>query len=142
MSGYLHFDKTGNSFIDAISDEIENAGDAYHHTSDWCEASWREDKKSYLEAIQDALNKAAKELAAKDAEIEGLRKDAERWKEVVCRIRTGAIHNGQKVNDKLINGHRDRNRILFSLIGEADPYDPGDKDGFQKVIDAAIAAKQ
>lgn len=60
MSGYLYFDKTGVPEIDAIGDALKVAGSGYHNTDSWGDPNdWREDKKSYLQLIQDALNNAA-----------------------------------------------------------------------------------
>lgn len=65
MSGYLTgLNRTGNEFVDAIIDEIEDAGNSYHHTEYWGDSiDWREDKRSYIERINDAIDIASKNLA-------------------------------------------------------------------------------
>jgi len=60
MSGYLHFNKTGIKEIDEIIEQLEDAGTAFHHTSDWSEeCPYTTDKKSHLQLIQEALDGAA-----------------------------------------------------------------------------------
>jgi hypothetical protein len=62
MSGYLRFNRTGNEKFDAVLDRIEEAGDCYHHTSQWNEdISYREDGKSCIDLINEAIDAAIKE---------------------------------------------------------------------------------
>lgn len=59
MSGYLSFNRTGHPEVDTILDAIETAGDAYHHTSQWGdECSWQDDKKSYIDIIDEKIDLA------------------------------------------------------------------------------------
>jgi hypothetical protein len=61
---YFGFDSTGNEIIDNILQEICRAGKAYHNTGQWNkENEYSEDKRSYVERIQDAANIAAKALS-------------------------------------------------------------------------------
>ena len=69
MSGYIHLEATGVEVIDTIAIRLEMAGNGYHHTESWGEScEWRDDKKSYLDLIQDALNAAALEIKRLQAE--------------------------------------------------------------------------
>lgn len=73
MSGYLAFNRTGNIKVDAILDLIENAGDAFHHTSEWNEPIEWEDNKSYIDLIDEAINNvAASDLISRDAAIQAI----------------------------------------------------------------------
>lgn len=59
MSGYLSFNRTGHPEVDAILSAIEDAGDGYHHTSQWGdEIYWRDDKKSYMDIIDEKIDSA------------------------------------------------------------------------------------
>jgi hypothetical protein len=60
MGGYLEFDSTGVKEVDSILSAIENAGDGYHHTSQWGESE--NGDKSYIDFIQDAANKCADKI--------------------------------------------------------------------------------
>lgn len=51
MSGYLSFYRTGNEKFDAVLSAIEDAGDAFHHTSEWSYPCDQLDGKSYLDII-------------------------------------------------------------------------------------------
>ena len=60
MSGYLSFKRTGHKEVDAILQAIEDAGDAYHCTSNWDEES--ASGKSYSDIINAKIEEAQKEL--------------------------------------------------------------------------------
>ncbi len=62
MSGYLNFKRTGVECIDAIIDELEYAGTSYHHTSQWDDEAFGQPGKTHVELIQEALDKAAKQI--------------------------------------------------------------------------------
>ena len=59
MSGYLWFHRTNVPEIDEIIEQLEDAGTAYHHTSQWDEESISVPGKSHMDLIQEALEKAA-----------------------------------------------------------------------------------
>jgi len=59
VSGYLNFKRTGVQEIDEIIEQLEYAGDSYHHTSQWDEESFSNPGKTHLELIQEALEMAA-----------------------------------------------------------------------------------
>ena len=52
MSGYLEFKRTGVQEIDEIIEQLEYAGNSYHHTSQWDEESFSNPGKTHLELIQ------------------------------------------------------------------------------------------
>ena len=59
MSGYLSFKRTGVQEIDTIIEQLEYAGDSYHHTSQWDEEAFGVPGKTHKELIQEALEEAA-----------------------------------------------------------------------------------
>jgi hypothetical protein len=59
MSGYLDFKYTGVREIDNIIDQLEYAGNAYHHTAYWDDEAFGHPGKTHKELIQEALEKAA-----------------------------------------------------------------------------------
>jgi len=62
MSGYLQFQRTGHKEVDEILDAIENAGDGFHHTSQWDDVL--NDGKSYSDLIDEKIEAA--KIALKD----------------------------------------------------------------------------
>ena len=60
MSGYLEFKRTGHKEVDAILQAIEDAGDAYHCTSNWNEES--ASGKSHIDIINEKIEEVQKEL--------------------------------------------------------------------------------
>ena len=58
MSGYLFFRKTGVKEIDKILSKLEEAGHAYHHTSQWQEEGYS-GEPSYVDQIQKVADDAA-----------------------------------------------------------------------------------
>lgn len=56
MSGYLRFNSTGVPAVDAILQAIENAGDYYHHTSQWQDSD--DGEKSQIELIDEKIDEA------------------------------------------------------------------------------------
>jgi len=56
MSGYLYFERTGHKEVDEILWRIEQAGDGYHHTSQWDESEKGE--PSYMDKINEAIRAA------------------------------------------------------------------------------------
>lgn len=61
MGGYLRFRPTASPLVNAILNAIESAGDGYHHTSDWNEAT-SNGPGSHIDEIQEAAKVAASEL--------------------------------------------------------------------------------
>jgi len=59
MSGYLGFERTGHKEVDAIIETVENAGDAYHHTSQWADDEYGE---SYISVINKKIRAVAEAL--------------------------------------------------------------------------------
>ena len=58
MSGYLDFKRTGHKEVDDIIWEIEQAGDSYHHTSQWDESSKLSDgtiEPSWIDKINEKI---------------------------------------------------------------------------------------
>lgn len=47
---------------------------------------------------------------------EDMKRDAARWRWLVENAKRGAFHNGMVLNPKLLNGHRDRNRMMYSFV--------------------------
>ena len=86
MSGYIELNRTGFAPFDDALSLIEEAGDAYHHTSQWIEDGWTGEKpylvqinesiefaaKSYL-SLQDENNELRTQLAASQLHAEQLR---------------------------------------------------------------------
>ncbi len=69
MSGYLWFARTNVPEIDEIIDQLEYAGNSYHHTSQWDEEPFAFPGKSHMDLIQEALDKAAKQLSKSKQEV-------------------------------------------------------------------------
>ncbi len=70
MSGYLNFNKTGNTDFDEVLSAIEMAGDAYHDTSQWQdENEFYDDKRSELDKINALIDKLAELQALKTANV-------------------------------------------------------------------------
>lgn len=59
MSGYLWFTRTNVPEIDEIIEQLEDAGNAYHHTAYWDEETLLQPDKTHRELIQESLEKAA-----------------------------------------------------------------------------------
>ena len=79
MSGYLFFNKTDVPEIDAISNELTNSGNAFHNTDMWIEETdWH--PKSCVDAIQETLDMAAKELKQLRAELEQVKAERDELK--------------------------------------------------------------
>ena len=59
---YYSFDLTGCDPVDGILRQVAAAGKAYHNTDCWADEQpdYMEDKRSYVDRIQDAANEAAK----------------------------------------------------------------------------------
>lgn len=72
MSGYLFFDKTEVSEIDDILEAIENAGHAYHHTDCWNDEPEYGDRKSCVEHIFEASQKAASAIKEQEKQKQEL----------------------------------------------------------------------
>ena len=62
MSGYLNFHRTGIQVVDDILEAIEYASTAYHHTWYWGDESEFLDGKSHNDLINEAIEKASKQL--------------------------------------------------------------------------------
>ena len=60
MSGYCHFEKTGNGWIDHILNMVTEAGNSFHHTMNWQESLPGE--PSCIEVIDAAAKGAAEEI--------------------------------------------------------------------------------
>lgn len=56
MSGYIFLNRTGNKKFDAVLTELENAGNAFHHTSQWQDRVGWLDDKSYLQKINELID--------------------------------------------------------------------------------------
>jgi hypothetical protein len=96
------------------------------------------DKDKIISDLRAKLTAA--EQRAREAE-----KDAERYRWVKKQHKPGAYYNGQIVNDKLLSGHRDRNRILLSFMVKdqaASDYASPIAQNLDAAIDAAIAASK
>ena len=59
MSGYIELNRTGFAPFDDALSLIEDAGTAYHHTSQWIEDGWN-GEKPYLDQINESIAFAAK----------------------------------------------------------------------------------
>lgn len=83
---YYSFDATGCEAIDRILEAVARAGKAYHHTEMWseCDLWWGEEPQE--QCIEKQAIKSAKEVAAKDAEIDRLKAEVAvgvaEWKKV------------------------------------------------------------
>ena len=73
MSGYLDFKRTGHPVIDNILDAIEIAGDGFHNTSQWDDDLG--DGKSYVDLIDEEIEKAKKALDELNAQLDELNAD-------------------------------------------------------------------
>lgn len=63
MAGYLQFDKTGVPEVDAILEELRQAGDAYHHTSQWGdEPAFGDMTITHFDRIQSAADRCASSI--------------------------------------------------------------------------------
>jgi len=72
MSGYISLNRTGFlPFDDALS-LIEDAGDAYYHTSQWVDDGWN-GEKPYMEQINESIEFAAGKYCDVSEEITTLR---------------------------------------------------------------------
>jgi hypothetical protein len=69
MSGYLSFTRTGNALVDDILSAIENAGDSFHHTSDWQDKNDWLDGKSCIELIEEKIEIARQQLTKPADEV-------------------------------------------------------------------------
>ena len=58
MSGYIELNRTGFAPFDDALSLIEDAGTAYHHTSQWIEDGWN-GEKPYLDQINESISFAA-----------------------------------------------------------------------------------
>ena len=58
MSGYIELNRTGFAPFDDALSLIEDAGTAYHHTSQWIEDDWN-GEKPYLDQINESIAFAA-----------------------------------------------------------------------------------
>ena len=58
MSGYIELNRTGFAPFDDSLSLIEDAGTAYHHTSQWIENGWN-GERSYLDQINESIAFAA-----------------------------------------------------------------------------------
>jgi hypothetical protein len=59
MSGYIELNRTGFAPFDDALSLIEDAGTAYHHTSQWIDDGWN-GEKPYLGQINESIAFAAK----------------------------------------------------------------------------------
>ena len=59
MSGYIELNRTGFAPFDDALSLIEEAGDAYYHTSQWIDDGWN-GEKPYLVQINESIEFAAK----------------------------------------------------------------------------------
>ena len=59
MSGYIELNRTGFAPFDDALSLIEEAGDAYYHTSQWIDDGWN-GEKPYLVQINESIAFAAK----------------------------------------------------------------------------------
>ena len=58
MSGYIKLNRTGFGPFDDSLSLIEEAGDSYHHTSQWLEEGWN-GEKPYIDRINESIEFAA-----------------------------------------------------------------------------------
>ena len=58
MSGYIRLNRTGFGPFDDSLSLIEEAGDSYHHTSQWLDEGWN-DEKPYIARINESIEFAA-----------------------------------------------------------------------------------
>ena len=58
---YYSFHPTGVRAIDEILSAVASAGKGFHHTEDWCTPMPYYDNKSYVDLIQEAADRAAKQ---------------------------------------------------------------------------------
>ena len=88
MSGYIGLNRTGFAPFDDALSLIEDAGDAYHHTSQWIDDGWN-GEKSYLDQINESIAFAAKSYLNLQEQIieltrqRGLAVEALEWAAVV-----------------------------------------------------------
>ena len=59
MSGYIFLNRTGVPAIDDICEALECAGNAYHHTEQWCDDGQYGDPRSEMQKIQEVIDRAA-----------------------------------------------------------------------------------
>jgi len=60
---YYSFEPTGNEDIDSILEAVASAGKSFHNTEDWTDShEWLPDGMSVADKIQEAANRAAKNL--------------------------------------------------------------------------------
>ena len=72
MSGYIELNRTGFAPFDDALSLIEEAGDAYHHTSQWIDDGWT-GEKPYLVQINESIEFAAKSYLSLQDENNELR---------------------------------------------------------------------
>jgi len=58
MSGYIRLNRTGFGPFDDSLSLIEEAGDSYHHTSQWIDEGWN-GEKPYIDRINESIEFAA-----------------------------------------------------------------------------------
>ena len=58
MSGYIELNRTGFGPFDDSLSLIEEAGDSYHHTSQWLDEGWN-GEKPYIDRINESIEFAA-----------------------------------------------------------------------------------
>ena len=83
MSGYLHF-YADHPSISKITEALNSAGSAYHHTESWEEVEDYNAGKSWSYLIQCAIDDASIQMTAAQAQRDKARNDALEQAAKVC----------------------------------------------------------
>ena len=84
MSGYIELNRTGFAPFDDSLSLIEDAGTAYHHTSQWIEDGWN-GEKPYLDQINESISFAANAYLDLKEQIATLTRKRELAVEAIAR---------------------------------------------------------
>lgn len=93
MSGYIELNRTGFAPFDDSLSLIEDAGTAYHHTSQWIENGWN-GERSYLDQINESIAFAAKSYLNLQEQIIELTRQRDELIAALELISSGEADNG------------------------------------------------
>jgi hypothetical protein len=152
MSGYLRFNGTGFKPVDDFIQLIEDAGDAYHHTSQWDEDSGN-DEPTYTERINAAILVARDAIADLTRQLAEVTKERDaalkrltfleiivfekHWDGCIDRLSTWRIWGGYRHVTSLMHG----NTFAAALDKAMSEYKLANEKSYSENIDAAKETK-
>lgn len=111
MSGYIELNRTGFAPFDDSLSLIEDAGTAYHHTSQWIEDGWN-GERPYLDQINESIAFAANAYLDLKAQIATLTRQRD--------LAVEALHHISLCSQNSMSSQRQCGELARAAIKESE----------------------